>query len=139
MIKRIKITLLCLTALFFSLGFCFLSAQTAGVNNAFALEGQEMTLVSQNVIEQEYCIDQYFDVPEYSFTFNGQTQVATSVLYSPSKKAYDSNKIKLSCPFIRQLYIQKKRSNLASLDVYLWSIRESNSLPLDCQSSALAK
>lgn len=96
MIKRIKITLLCLTALFFSLGFCFLSAQTAGVNNAFALEDQEMTLVSQNVIEQEYCIDQYFDVPEYSFTFNGQTQVATSVLYSPSKKAYDSNKIKLN-------------------------------------------
>ena len=56
----------------------------------------EMVLVSENTIQKEYAFNDYFVLPEYEFSLNGQTETAEVMLFSPTDKAYSAKKLNLN-------------------------------------------
>ncbi len=88
MVKRNKLLI------FFSV--CFLISISFLFTQTFIVARADVELVSPNAVESEYVYDTVFNLPEYEFSLSGETETSSSVLISPSKKAYDATKVKLN-------------------------------------------
>ncbi len=89
MTKKMKLSILSILLIFASMFLIF------GVNIKVA-NAESMQLVSTSTISKEYVEGTYFELPRYDFSYDGQTQTASAVVFSPSNKAYNADKIKLN-------------------------------------------
>ena len=75
---------------------CFLLSISLFVSQIFAVADANLKLESVNSVENEYSFGTVFYLPEYEFSLSGEQETSSSVLISPSKKAYDATKVNLN-------------------------------------------
>ncbi len=86
-----KSILLILIALFVA----FSSVGVITLLTAPQTQVKAMSLESQNTVQKEYVLGTYFDLPTYQFSNGTTSETASTVLYSPSGKAYDAARVQL--------------------------------------------